>query len=206
VLDELRVYKLVPGKAEEYLDLAQSIAIPWRKDDYGKLLGFWSVESGTVSSIMNLWQHQDLATRQGLRDKLQTADVWQQEYTARTHPMNQHQMVRLMSAVMPLAMPATTGNTYEIRFIAARTGKANTLAKLLRDAAPAGPDASTIGVWTNLVGPINEVVCLSAHRDFQQSIKGAWSARWKEVLQAHGALVDEVESRVLLPIACSPLQ
>jgi hypothetical protein len=207
MIDELRVYKLFPGKAEEYLDLAQGIAVPWRKDDYGKLLGFWSVESGTVSSVMNLWQHQDLAARQGLRDRLQAAEFWQKEYVARSHPLNQHQFVRLMSAVMPLSPPTTLGNTYEIRFLAAHTGKAHALARLLKEAAPAGPAAATIGIWTNLVGPINEVVCLSAHGDFQKSIKGStWSSGWRAFLRVHGSMIDEVESRVLLPATCSPLQ
>ncbi|RPI44259.1 MAG: NIPSNAP family protein [Betaproteobacteria bacterium] len=205
MIDELRVYKLFPGKAEEYLNLSQSIAIPFRKDDYGKLLGFWSVASGTLSSVMNLWQHEDLATRERLRDKLQAAEAWR-GYTERTHPLNQHQTVRLLSAVLPLSVPATSGNTYEIRFIAAHTGKAGAVARLLRDAAPAGPNAATIAIWTNLFGPINEVVCLCAHGDFQQSLKGKWSDEWAAFLRAHGSMIDQIESQVLLPIASSPLK
>jgi len=205
MIDELRVYKLFPGMAEEYLNLSQSVAIPFRGDGYGKLLGFWSVESGAVSSVMNLWRHEDLATRERLRAELQNAEVWR-GYTARTHPLNQHQTVRMLSAVLPLAMPTSTGNAYEIRFIAARTGKADTVAKLLRNAAPAGPDAATIGIWTNLFGPIHEVVCLSAHADLQHSLKGQWSSEWRDFLRAHGPLIDEIESHILVPIAASPLK
>lgn len=205
MIDELRVYKMYPGKLEAYLELSQSIAIPFRGNDYGQLLGFWSVESGTVSSVVNLWRHESFATREALRTKLGQAEVWQR-YTQQTHPLNQHQTVRLLSPVLPLAMPTTSDNTYELRFITARTGKADTVARLLRDAAPRAETATTIGVWTNLFGEIYEVVCLSVHSDIQQSLRGPWSAQWRAFLRAHGAMIDNIEASVLLPIPASPLQ
>lgn len=204
MVDELRVYRMHPGKVEAYLDLSQRIAIPFRKNDYGKLLGFWTVESGTVSSVMNLWQHETLATREALREKMSDADVWK-DYMAKTHPLNQHQTVRMLSPVLPISMPAASGNTYEIRFLQAHTGKANAVAQALRDAVPGGPGAQTIGVWTNLFGEIYEVVCLSAHADLQQSLRGAWASDWKSFLRTHGSMLDGVESQVLLPIPASPL-
>lgn len=205
MVDELRVYRMHPGKVEAYLELSQRIAIPFRKDDYGKLLGFWTVESGTVSSVMNLWRHETLGTREALRAKMAAAEVWQ-DYMAQTHPLNQHQTVRMLSPVLPLSLPAASGNTYEIRFLQAHTGKANAVAAALRDAAPGGPGARTIGIWTNLFGEIYEVVCLSAHVDLQLSLKSEWSAEWKRYLRTHGAMLEGIESQVLLPIPASPLQ
>jgi len=205
MIDELRVYRMHPGKVEAYLDLSQRIAIPFRKDDYGKLLGFWTVESGTVSSIMNLWRHETLATRESLRTKMAQAEVWK-DYMAQTHPLNQHQTVRILSPLLPLTMPTMAGNTYEIKFLHAHTGKANAVAKALLDATPRGPGAATIGIWTNLFGEIYEVVCLSAHTDLQQSLKGEWAAGWRSYLRTHGAMLDGIESQVLLPIPASPLR
>lgn len=205
MIDELRFYRMQPGQVETYLDLSQRIAIPFRRDDYGKLLGFWTVESGTVSSVMNLWRHESLATRESLRAKMAQAEVWK-DYMARTHPLNQHQTVRILSPVLPLSMPTTSGNTYEVRFLQAHTGKANAVADALREAAPSGPDAQTIGIWTNLFGEIYEVVCLSAHADLQRSLKGEWGTAWKIYLRAHGAKLAGIESQVLLPIPASPLR
>lgn len=205
MIDELRVYRIQPGQVEAYLDLSQRIAIPFRKDDYGKLLGFWTVESGTLSSVMNLWRHESLATRESLRAKMAQAEVWK-DYMARTHPLNQHQTVRILSPLLPLSIPATTGNTYEIRFLRVHTGKASAVADALRKAAPSGPGAATIGIWTNLFGEIYEVVCLSAHADLQQSLKGEWGAAWKSYLRAHGAMLAGIESQMLLPIPASPLR
>lgn len=205
MIDELRVYRMQPGQVEAYLDLSQRIAIPFRKDDYGKLLGFWTVESGTVSSIMNLWRHESLATRETLRTKMAQAQVWK-DYMAQTHPLNQHQTVRILSPVLPLTMPTTSGNTFEIRFLQAHTGRANAVAAALKNAAPHGPGAQTIGIWTNLFGEIYEVVCLSVHADLQQSLKGEWASGWQRYLHEHGAMLDGIESQVLLPIPASPLR
>lgn len=205
MIDELRVYRMHPGKTEEYLDLSQRIAIPFRKDDYGRLLGFWSVECGAVGSVMNLWRHESLAARESLRAKMSDAQEWK-DYMAKTHPLNQHQTVRILAPVLPLSLPASRGNTYEIRFLHAHTGKANALAQALRDAAPSGPGARTIGIWTNLFGEIYEIVCLSAHTDLQQSLKAEWAQCWKRFLRAHGSKLDGVDSHVLLPIPASPLQ
>lgn len=205
MIDELRFYRMHPGQVDAYLELSQRIAIPFRGNDYGELLGFWTVESGTISSVMNLWRHESLDSRERLRAQMSQARVWQ-DYMARTHPLNQHQTVRILSSVLPLSRPETTGNTYEVRFLSAHTGKAGTVAARLRDAAPAGPGASTIGVWTNLFGDIYEVVCLSAHADYQQSLKGAWGAAWRSLLRDCGSMLEGVESQVLLPIPASPLK
>lgn len=205
MIDELRFYRMHPGKLEEYLELSQRIAIPFRGHDYGRLLGFWTVGAGTLSSIANLWRHESLATREALRARMSEAEVWQ-DYMARTHPLNQHQTVRILAPVLPLEMPTTRGNTYELRFLNAHTGKAAAVAKALRDAPPRGPGGDgTIAVWTNLFGDIYEVVCLSAHADYGQSLRGRWAEAWRDFLRGHGAMIEGVTSQVLLPIPASPL-
>lgn len=205
MIDELRVYRMHPGMLDTYLDLSQRIAIPFRKDDYGKLLGFWTVESGTVSSVMNLWRHESIASRESLRARMGEAPVWK-EYMSKTHPLNQHQTVRILAPVLPLTLPTSVGNTYEIRFLHAHTGKAAAVANALRDAPPSGPGAQTIGIWSNLFGEIYEIVCLSVHQDLQRSLKNEWAAAWRAFLNAHGAMLEAVDSQVLVPIPASPLR
>jgi len=205
MIDELRFYRMHPGKLEDYLELSQRIAIPFRGNDYGRLLGFWTVEAGTLGSIANLWRHESLATRETLRARMSQSEIWQ-DYMARTHPLNQHQTVRILSPVLPLEMPKASGNTYELRFLRAHTGKAAAVAKALRDAPPRGSDGDgTIAVWTNLFGDIYEVVCLSAHADYPRSLRGAWAAAWRSFLRSHGAMIDGFTSELLLPIPASPL-
>lgn len=205
MIDELRVYRMHPGKVEAYLELSQRIAIPFRRDDYGKLLGFWTAASGTLSSVVNLWRHESMESREMLRARMAQAPQWQ-DYMSQTHPLNQHQTVRILAPVLPLNAPATAGNVYELRFLQARTGHANALATRLRDASPAGPGASTIAVWTNLFGDIYEVACLSAHASIEQSLAGAYAAAWADFLRVQGSIVEGIESSLLLPIPASPMQ
>ena len=67
MIDELRIYRLVPGGLADYLKHAGEVAMRLRGDDYGKLLGFWYAEIGAVNCAFNLWQHQDLNSRQALQ-------------------------------------------------------------------------------------------------------------------------------------------
>ena len=205
MIDELRVYRMHPGQVEAYLELSQRIAIPFRRDDYGRLLGFWTTASGPLCSVVNLWRHESLASREALRARMAQAPQWQ-DYMAQTHPLNQHQTVRILAPAMALDMPTTRGNVYELRFLQVRTGHASALAARLREAAPAGAGAATIAVWTNLFGDIYEVVCLCAHASIQQSLAGAYAAAWADFLQAEGRLVEGIESSLLLPIPASPMQ
>lgn len=205
MIDELRVYRMHPGKINEYLSLSQSVAIPFRKNDYGELLGFWTVAAGTLCSVVNLWRHESLESREALRARMAQAPQWR-DYMAKTHPLNQHQSVRILSPVLPLAAPGTSGNIYELRFLRAKTGHAGRLAVELQRASPAGPGASTIAIWTNLFGEIYEVVCLSAHAALQQSLNGPFADAWNSFMRVHGGIIDEATSHWLLPIPASPLR
>lgn len=205
MIDELRVYRMHPGKVEEYLALSQNVAIPFRKNDYGKLLGFWTVASGTLSSVVNLWRHESLESREALRARMAQAPQWK-DYMSRTHPLNQHQSVRILAPVLPLAPPDAPGNVYELRLLRAKTGHASGLAAELTRTAPMGPGASTIAIWTNLFGEIYEVVCLSAHASIQQSLDGPFACGWEDFMRTHGSIIEDIASHWLLPIPASPLQ
>lgn len=205
MIDELRMYRMHPGRLDAYLELSQGIAIPFRQNDYGALLGFWTIASGSLSSVVNLWRHESLESREMLRDKLAKVAVWK-DYVARTHPLNQHQSVRILAPVLPCSTPDSSGNIYELRFLRARTGGASELAGRLRTASPTGPRSRTIGIWTNLFGEIYEVVCLSVHGEIGQSLDGPFSQAWESFLSAHGSLIESVESHLLRPIPASPMQ
>lgn len=205
MIDELRVYRMHPGRVEAYLELSQKIAIPFRKNDYGQLLGFWTTASGTLSSVVNLWRHESMESREALRTRMAQAPEWQ-DYMSRTHPLNQHQTVRILAPVLMPTAPSTAGNVYELRLLRARTGHASAIAARLRDTAPAGPGASTLAVWTNLFGDIYEVVCLSAHASIELSLLGAYAAAWDDFLQAQASVIEGIESSLLLPIPASPMQ
>ncbi len=85
MLHELRFYEIVAGRLAGYIDHAGAVAVPFRGDRYGKLLGFWSCEIGAVNCVFNLREHENVATREALRADLQQQDVWRNEYLPHSH-------------------------------------------------------------------------------------------------------------------------
>ena len=207
MIDELRVYRIVPGGLADYLKLSGGVAIPFRGDKFGELLGFWYAEIGAVNTVYNLWRHLDLNTRQALRAELAKSEVWRTQYQARIQPLMQHQVIRLMTPVIPLAKRPEGGNTYEIRLIRTKAGKAPELASRLQSELPAEFQAENIGLWTTFAGEVNEVVHISAYRDVHARLKRSLEdADWRRFLKDYGPLVDRVESSLTLPADYSPLK
>ncbi|WP_439549398.1 NIPSNAP family protein [Falsiroseomonas sp.] len=202
MIDELRIYTLRPGAMPRYLDLAAKVAVPVRGDRHGTLLGFWSNEVGSANSVVNLWRHESLESRQAVRKTLEALPAWREQYLAGVRPLMLRQIVRFMEAVLPLSAPATPGpHLYEQRLFRARAGEAGRLAEALaRDAEP-----GQIALWTTFAGPINEVVQLLAHPDpaarFTRSLCGENGA-----MVRHAAMIEEVESSLMLAAVHSPLR
>jgi NIPSNAP len=207
MIDELRIYRLVPGGLADYLKFAGEVAMPLRGDSYGKLLGFWYGEIGSANCAFNLWQHEDLNTRQALREGLETMSEWRAQYLSRVQPLMQQTVIRLMTPVAEVSEPKEAGNTYELRIIRTKAGRAHELASRLMTEPPPHLKARTVGIWTTFAGTLNEVVQLCAYRDVRERLSYPLQhAEWRDFLGRHGPLAEEVESSLLIPVDFSPLQ
>ena len=100
MLHELRFYEIAAGHLDDYINHAGKVAVPFRGDDYGKLLGFWACEIGAMNCVFNLWEHESVATREVLRAKLAQQDVWRNDYLPHSQPLMRRQFSRLLT---PLA-------------------------------------------------------------------------------------------------------
>lgn len=202
MIDELRIYTLRPGAMPRYLELAEKVAVPVRGDRHGTLLGFWVNEIGAVNSVVNLWRHDSLESRQVVRKTLEALPAWRERYLTGVRPLMLRQVVRFMEAVLPLSAPATAGtHVYEQRLFRARAGEAGRLAEALaRDA-----EAGQIALWITFAGPINEVVQLLAHADpagrLGRSVCGPDGA-----MVRHAGMIEEVETSLMLAAPHSPLR
>lgn len=207
MIDELRIYRLVPGALADYLRLSGEVAIPFRGDRFGELLGFWFAEIGAVNSVFNLWRHQDLNTRQALRAELAKSEIWRTQYQPKIQPLMQNQVIRLMTPVVPLAARTEGRHAYEIRIIRTKAGKAPELASRLLSDLPEAFQAQTVGIWTTFAGQVNEVVHLSAYGDVQARLgRTLEHPDWRRFLKEHGPLVEEIESSLMIPANHSPLK
>ena len=206
-IDELRIYTVTAGGLPEYLRLAQEVAVPIRGDDFGKLLGFWYGEIGAVNRVFNLWQHQNLSTRQIARDALDELEPWRTQYVAKVHPLMEEQVIRLMTPIAPMASPAGSGHIYEAKIIWTRVGKAKELAVRLRDDAPQSPGVTSVGIWTTFAGHLNEVVQILAYRDLGTRLASSINhVAWRQFFDRYGQWVERIESSLMLPADHSPLR
>ena len=53
---ELRTYTVKPGTLGEMVKAASTVSRDIRKDDYGKLEGYWSSEIGALNQVMHMWR------------------------------------------------------------------------------------------------------------------------------------------------------
>ena len=207
MVDELRIYTLVPGGLPEYLRLAAEVAVPIRGDNYGKLLGLWHGEIGAANRIFNLWRHVDLNTRQAVREELESMEAWRNDYVAQVRPLMRQQVIRFMTPVIDIVHPDDGPNLYEVRIIKSKVGQGRELASRIAAELPAVDTPSTVGLWTTFAGSLHEVVHLTAYRDWNARSLASLARRpWRDFLAAHGKLVEEIDSTLMLPGSQSPLQ
>src|SRR5437764_9702853 len=121
---ELRTYTLKPGSIADMVKAASTVSREIRKDDYGKLEGYWVTEIGPLNQVMHLWSYADLNERHRLRGELAKNPRWSSEYAPLIRPLLMRQDIRLLNAIIAPVAPASTGNIYEFRNYRAKTGGA----------------------------------------------------------------------------------
>lgn len=204
MLHELRYYEIAAGRLDDYINHAGKVAVPFRGDDYGKLLGFWACEIGAVNGVFNLWEHESVATREALRAKLQVQDVWRNEYLPHSQPLMRRQLSRLLTPLAEPKVPASQGNVYEMRIFRAVAGKTRMLATLLQDELPASLWAAGVATWTGNSGDVNEVVHLSVYPQTLPLADVLQVAAWRDFLKQHGAIIEDIQSSLMTPAYFSP--
>src|SRR5690349_11530696 len=73
---ELRTYTLKQGSVPDVVKAASTVSRDIRKDDYGKLEGYWVTEIGPLNQVMHLWSFKDLNERERLRTELGKNSRW----------------------------------------------------------------------------------------------------------------------------------
>ncbi len=204
MLHELRFYEIAAGKLDDYINHAGKVAVPFRGDEYGKLLGFWACEIGAVNCVFNLWEHESVATREVLRAKLQMQDVWRNDYLPHSQPLMRRQISRLLTPLADPKLPAAQGNLYEMRIFRTCPGKTRAFAALLHDELPAPLWTAAVATWTGNSGDVNEVVHLSAYSNTLPVSDILQVAAWRDFLNQHGALVEDIQSSLMTPVHFSP--
>ena len=78
MLVEMRSYVLQPGKLPEFLRLMAGEGIAIEQPVLGRLLGYYSVEIGSVNKVIHLWAYDSFEERQRRRAALAALPQWTQ--------------------------------------------------------------------------------------------------------------------------------
>jgi hypothetical protein len=212
MLYELRTYTVKPGTVGDMVKAASTVSRDIRKDDFGKLEGYWITEIGPLNQVMHMWSYSDYEERARLRAELAKNPRWGGEYLPLIRPLLLRQEVRLLNALRPPVAPASTGNIYEFRNYRAKpAGAAKQWLDAFTAALPAREKYSKIvGLWQTETGQPNEVCHIWAYPDLNTRVETRAAAlkdpAWREFLKVGGPLLEEMNSTIMLPAPHSPLK
>jgi hypothetical protein len=208
---ELRTYTLKQGSLAEVVKNASTVSRDIRKDDYGKLEGYWQTEIGPLNQVLHLWSYQSLNERARLRGELAKNPRWSAEYTPLIRPHLVRQEIRLLNAVKGPVAPTRTPNVYEFRNYRVKPGAVPQWLKHFTDALEVREKYSKIvGLWATEAPQVNEVCHIWAYPDLnaRAAVRAevAKDPGWQEFLKRATGLLEEMQSTVMLPAPHSPLK
>jgi hypothetical protein len=212
MLYEMRTYTVKPGSIGDMVKAAATVATEIRKNDYGKLEGYWQTEIGPLNQVMHLWSYSDYKEREQVRGELGKNSRWVSEYLPLIRPLIVRQEIRLLNALRPPVAPASTGNIYEFRNYRAKPlGAVKQWLDAFTAALPAREKYSKIvALWQTEAPQPNEVCHLWAYPSLNARVEARAAAMkdpaWLEFVGKGSALLDEMHSTIMLPTPHSPLK
>ena len=212
MIHELRTYTIHPGKLGEYAELSGSVGRPIRGDRFGRLVGYWTSELGPLNQVVHIWEYADLAARAAARAGLAKDERWTREYIPRSQPFLVSQENVILAPVdwYPLR-PASGMGVYELRSYRLHPGKLAAWMTAFREGLPARERYSApVAVWSVEIGPLNTVVHLWGYRDagHRAEVRAAAAAdpAWQATVATLGPLMQQMDAKLLVPTAYSPLR
>lgn len=95
MLVEQRTYTTHPGKWREYLALYQAEGLEVQRRILGRMVGYYTVEFGTLNQIVHMWAYASLDEREERRARLLADPAWQ-SYVRKMMPLLVNQESRIL--------------------------------------------------------------------------------------------------------------
>lgn len=211
MIHEMRQYTLKPGTTGDYLGMNEALGRSIRADRYGKLLGYWTTQTGTLHRLVHIWEYEDLNDRARLRAEMKQIPAWGENYIAKVQVNMLRQKVDFLLPLVPISAPSGGPHFYELRWYRAHPGGANRLIELLEGVAPLfGRFVNQVGFWRTEPSMLSEVVQLCAHRSlderFERMAELEREPQWQAFRQAALPLLSHETSTLMSPAAFSPLK
>ena len=208
---ELRTYTLKHRTLRDVVKAAGTVSLDIRRDNYGKLEGYWQTEIGPLNQVMHLWSYQDLNQRAHLRAELSKNPRWDAEYIPLIRPNLIRQEIRLLNGLRAPTTPVCAPNIYEFRSYRIKPGAVPQWLELFINVLEVREKYSKIvGLWATEAPYVNEVCHIWAYPDLNARTavrtEMAKDPGWQEFLKSSSGLVAEMYSIVMLPAPHSPLK
>ena len=142
---ELRTYTVKPGTLGDMIKAAGTVSRDIRKDDYGKLEGYWSTEIGPLNQVLHMWSYNSFDERARMRAELAKNPRWTGEYVPLIRPLLVRQDVRLMNAVRPPVASVTLVRSSSANAVTVGTSRSSSCASARSTNASSRLSGSTSG-------------------------------------------------------------
>lgn len=211
MIHELRTYSLVPSRVAEFLALTRDVAMPIRLS-HSKLLGYWTLDVGTVNEVVSLWEYDDFAHRSRVRRALADDAAWASSFLARSRPWVQSERSTILLPTDLCSIEPATGNgVYELREYQIAPGRVREWLGVFREGLAARAKySSPLGIWLSELGELNHVFHLWGYKDLQarRQIREAANQdpSWGDAVARLAPLTQWQSARILLPTAWSPFR
>ena len=73
---EMRTYTLHVGRVAEYLRIYEAVGLETQKRILGKLVGYYTAETGDLNQVIHMWGYEDMVDRTARRTALFKDPVW----------------------------------------------------------------------------------------------------------------------------------
>jgi hypothetical protein len=209
VIYELRIYTVRPGIMPEYLKIVGEVGMPIRKNDFGRLVGAWHSEFGTLNEYYHLWSYADPNERARLRAELQKTPGWQDRYLAATRGMvtAQRNTILTLDEEIGLRSVETTGNVYELRTYGALPGQiGGWLSTFKRSLAQRETHSKLVALWMAEVGGLNAGTHLWVYDSLAHRTEvRATMAKDTKLAELRAGGVQSLDRTVAGPVLATPL-
>ena len=95
MLIEMRIDTFHPGLLPVFLQRFEKVGLPVQRRHCGRLIGYFTTETGVLNQVIQLWSYRDAADRDARRAALEADPSWceLQEFAL---PLIQHRETRLL--------------------------------------------------------------------------------------------------------------
>jgi hypothetical protein len=204
---ELRTYEFKPGTLPE---VEKRFG-----DNYGgrsqhsQVAGIWHTVIGPLNQLVHLWPYQDMAERMRVRSAAVKDGTWP--------PRIAEFRLRIQSNVIipfpgsPEPKPGNVGPFFELCSATYAAGDLPAIMENWKAAQQARPcPPSLCGIWYSDIGELNTIVHLWAYRTLGERCRVRDEVRaagiWPPLKRGRECMLLGEESRVMVPLAFSPMQ